>query len=185
MTLTTQMHFCCPDGSPPLDLTSSTASAALLSGDSTLAEVNVNAVDVFQPMGHSPVPADICLVGLDDVLVDEFDTPHTQSTLMMFHVMQLIHVIGTTMALMMCAHQLTQVQWSHAEDSNMPCTATQPIPNFDCAQFAQKPLLTSTNLQSLTVMAAFDAALLMDEAVVTSTRAVTLSSAAHFSAQPA
>ena len=26
-------------------------------------------------MGCSPIPTDICLVGLDDDLVDEFDTP--------------------------------------------------------------------------------------------------------------
>ena len=26
-------------------------------------------------MGHSPIPTDICLAGLDDDLVDEFDTP--------------------------------------------------------------------------------------------------------------
>ena len=58
-----------------LSLTPSTASAASLSGNSTLAEVNIDAMNIFQPMGHSPVPADICLVGLDDDSVDEFDTP--------------------------------------------------------------------------------------------------------------
>ena len=37
--------------------------------------MNINAVDVFEPMGASPIPTDICLVGLDDDSIDEFDTP--------------------------------------------------------------------------------------------------------------
>ena len=37
--------------------------------------MNVNAVDVFEPVGASPIPTDICLVGLDDDSVDKFDTP--------------------------------------------------------------------------------------------------------------
>ena len=37
--------------------------------------MNVNAVDVFKPVGASPIPADICLVGLDDDSIDEFNAP--------------------------------------------------------------------------------------------------------------
>ena len=69
------MHFCRPAGSQSLDLTLSTAFTASLSSNLTLTEANVNAVDVFQPMGCSLVPTDICLVGLDGDLVDEFNTP--------------------------------------------------------------------------------------------------------------
>ena len=72
------MHFYRPNGSQPLNLTASTvpmASTALLSGDLTLEGVNINAVNVFQPMGCSPVPTDICLVGPDDDSVNVFDTP--------------------------------------------------------------------------------------------------------------
>ena len=81
MTVPTPTHSCCPNGSQPLDgsqplnLTPSTASTASLSGNLTLVEVNVDAVNVFQPVGHSSVPTDICLVGLNDNLVDEFDAP--------------------------------------------------------------------------------------------------------------
>ena len=41
--------------------------------------MNVNAVDVFEPVGASPIPADVCLVGLDDDSIDEFDTPMRDS----------------------------------------------------------------------------------------------------------
>ena len=41
----------------------------------TLADVNINAINVFKPMGYSPIPTDICLVGLDNDSVDEFATP--------------------------------------------------------------------------------------------------------------
>jgi len=50
-------------------------SSALPSDATTLADVNINAVNVFQPMGYSPIPTDICLVGLDDESIDEFSTP--------------------------------------------------------------------------------------------------------------
>ena len=81
--MSTPMNSCCPNGSQPLDesesqpldSTLSTALTASLSSGSTLSEVNINLVNVFKPMGCSPIPADICLVGLDDDLVDEFDTP--------------------------------------------------------------------------------------------------------------
>ena len=66
---------CCPDGTQPVASTASTALTASLSSDSTISEMNINAIDVFEPMGFSPVPTDICLVGLDDNSVDEFDTP--------------------------------------------------------------------------------------------------------------
>ena len=36
--------------------------------------MNLNAVEVFEPMGYSPIPTDICLVGTDDNSIDEFDT---------------------------------------------------------------------------------------------------------------
>ena len=41
--------------------------------------MNLNAVDVFEPMGCSPIPTDICLVGLDDESIDEFDTMPTST----------------------------------------------------------------------------------------------------------
>ena len=41
----------------------------------TYADVDLNAVNVFKPMGYSPIPTDIRLVGLDDNSIDEFDTP--------------------------------------------------------------------------------------------------------------
>ena len=34
-----------------------------------------NAINVFQPMGYSPIPTDTCLVGLDGNSVDKFDNP--------------------------------------------------------------------------------------------------------------
>ena len=37
--------------------------------------MNVNAVNVFQPMKCSSIPTDICLVGINDDSDDEFDTP--------------------------------------------------------------------------------------------------------------
>ena len=37
--------------------------------------MNVDAVDVFQPMGCSPIPTDIFLVGVHDDSNDKFDTP--------------------------------------------------------------------------------------------------------------
>ena len=46
----------------------------------TLGDVNLNAVNVFQPMGCSPIPTDICPAELNDYSVDEFNTPE-QSTI--------------------------------------------------------------------------------------------------------
>ena len=37
--------------------------------------MDLNAVNVFQPMGFSPILTDICLVELDENSVDEFNTP--------------------------------------------------------------------------------------------------------------
>ena len=37
--------------------------------------MNLHAVNVFEPIGSSPIPTDICLVGLDNSSVDKFDTP--------------------------------------------------------------------------------------------------------------
>ena len=37
--------------------------------------MNINVIDVFEPMGVSPIPTNIRLVGLDDNSVDEFDAP--------------------------------------------------------------------------------------------------------------
>ena len=37
--------------------------------------MHLNAVNIFQPMGYSPIPTDICLVERDYNSVDEFDTP--------------------------------------------------------------------------------------------------------------
>ena len=54
-------------------------SSASPSDATTLDDVNINAINVFEPMGYSPIPTDICLVGLDDDSVDEFATPE-QST---------------------------------------------------------------------------------------------------------
>ena len=76
------MDSCRPNGTQPVAfavpvaLTASTASTALLSSDSAISKMNINAVDVFEPMGFPPIPTDACLVVLDDDSVDEFDTPH-------------------------------------------------------------------------------------------------------------
>ena len=40
--------------------------------------MNINAVNDFESTGSSPIPIDICLVGLDDNSVNKFDT-HEQS----------------------------------------------------------------------------------------------------------
>ena len=37
--------------------------------------MNLNAVNVFKPIGSSPIAADICLLGLDNNSVDKFVTP--------------------------------------------------------------------------------------------------------------
>ena len=37
--------------------------------------MNINVIDVFEPMGVSPIPVNIRLVSLDDDSVDDFDTP--------------------------------------------------------------------------------------------------------------
>ena len=57
-----------------------TCSTASSSSATMLADVNFNAVNLFQPMGYSPIPTDICLIGLNDESIDEFDTPE-QSTI--------------------------------------------------------------------------------------------------------
>ena len=75
MATHSQHNSCRPNGTQSVDLTASTASTALLSSGSLLSEMNVNAVDIFEPMGASPIPTDICLVGLDDDSIDEFDAP--------------------------------------------------------------------------------------------------------------
>ena len=65
---------CSPDLSPSIASTEHTCSAVLLSGQSSCGVANLSAVDVFEPMGHSPIPTDVCLAGLGDDSVDKFDT---------------------------------------------------------------------------------------------------------------
>ena len=52
-----------------------TCSTAYSSSIMTLTDVNLNAVNVFKPIGSSPIAADICLLGLDNNSVDKFVTP--------------------------------------------------------------------------------------------------------------
>ena len=75
MVTHSQMTSCRPNGTWHVDSMVSTASTALLSSNSSFSETNINAVDVFKPMGASPIPTDIHLAGLDDDSADEFDTP--------------------------------------------------------------------------------------------------------------
>ena len=51
-----------------------TCSTATSSSNTTLDDVNLNAIHVFESTGLSPIPTDIHLVGLDNDSVDEFDT---------------------------------------------------------------------------------------------------------------
>ena len=64
-------HSRCPHASSSVE----TGSTASFSSATTTVDVNINAVDIYQPMGYSPIPTDICLVGVDDDSVDEFDSP--------------------------------------------------------------------------------------------------------------
>ena len=54
-------HSCSPTASP--------------SSSSSVHDVNINAVNIFQPLKCSSIPTDIRLVGVDDDSDDEFDTP--------------------------------------------------------------------------------------------------------------
>ena len=67
------MHSCCPNLSTSVPSVS-TCSTALLSSTQTYNDVNLNAVNVFEPMGYSPIPTDICLVGNNNNSIDKFNT---------------------------------------------------------------------------------------------------------------
>ena len=59
--------------------TSTSSSSTVGDGDTNFATVSLNAVNVFQPMGISPIPTDIQLAPHnDDPLGDEFQTSDGQ-----------------------------------------------------------------------------------------------------------
>ena len=74
----TSTHSCCPLASSMSSPSQSTCSlprtTTSLTSSSTSDDANVNAVNVFEPMGCSPIPADTWLAGVNDDSVDEFHT---------------------------------------------------------------------------------------------------------------
>ena len=50
-----------------------TCSTTSFSSATSFADVNLNDINVFQPVGYSQIPTDICLVELDNNPVDEFE----------------------------------------------------------------------------------------------------------------
>ena len=65
------------------DSANDTCTTASFSSDSSLSDyrnVTLIAVDMFEPIGVSPIPTDIRLVGIDDDSVDEFNTTSTETT---------------------------------------------------------------------------------------------------------
>ena len=75
---------CSPiESSNDTDTATTTSSASTLGyGDTNFATVSLNAVNVFQPMGISPIPTDIQLAAYnDDPLGDKFPTSHDQNQL--------------------------------------------------------------------------------------------------------
>ena len=73
---------CSPiESSSGTDTATTASSASTLGyGDTNFATVSLNAVNVFQPMGISPIPTDIQLAAYnDDPLGDEFQTCNDQN----------------------------------------------------------------------------------------------------------
>ena len=71
MNTTANTHSRCPHASSSVE----TGSTASLSSATTAADVNLNAVNVFEHLECSQILADMCLAGLDNDSVDEFDNP--------------------------------------------------------------------------------------------------------------
>ena len=69
------MHFFGPDVSQSINLMENTLSTASLSSNLTNRDVNLDAVDVFEKMGHLPIPAHIHFVGVDNDSINKFDMP--------------------------------------------------------------------------------------------------------------
>lgn len=71
------MHSCSPIASPIDNNTFTTASSSIEPGydEANIDTVTLNAVDIFKPVGISPIPTDIQLVLYEDNPIgDEFQT---------------------------------------------------------------------------------------------------------------
>ena len=151
------VHSCCcllvsSLSNPSQSTCSSTCTATLLTSSSTFDDVNLDAANVFKPMGCSPIPIDACLTDGNHESVDGFCTPdllthairvdltiwQTETT---SHVTLMTHATGTMTALTMFASLSTLlVPWSPAQGTNQSSTTASRTQSCTLAKCAVKEL---------------------------------------------